>query len=241
MRRTLRVGWTVLSLFVVESVIFALALLPAALFWEWHLRWEPQVRWLRAPVLAIAFVPGYLVFALLLIVISPLACRVCGWRTPRDATMRISDLDWPLLGWARYLAANHAVRVFAGTVLRATPIWTVYLRLDGARVGRRVYVNSLATSDHNLLELGDGTVIGEEVHLSGHTTEDGLVKTAPVRVGRNVTIGLESIIGIGVEIGDGAKVGAQSVVPKYERLEAGGVYVGAPARRLPDASGVVFE
>jgi phenylacetic acid degradation protein len=70
------------------------------------------------------------------------------------------------------------------------------------------------------------------VHVSGHTVEDGLVKTAAVRVGRNVTIGLNSIVDIGVEIGDECQVAALSFVPKHAKLEPGSLYGGVPARRL---------
>ena len=56
-------------------------------------------------------------------------------------------------------------------------------------------------SDYNLIECGDDVVIGGGVHLSGHTVEAGVVKTAPVRLGNKVTIGLGSVVEIGVEIG----------------------------------------
>jgi carbonic anhydrase/acetyltransferase-like protein (isoleucine patch superfamily) len=72
-------------------------------------------------------------------------------------------------------------------------------------------------------------VIGDAVHVSGHTVEAGVVKTARVRLGRNVTIGLCSVIEIGVEIGADAQVGALSFVPKHTTLPGGIVYVGAPA------------
>jgi carbonic anhydrase/acetyltransferase-like protein (isoleucine patch superfamily) len=87
----------------------------------------------------------------------------------------------------------------------------------------------MTTCDYNLLEFGDGVVIGDAVHVSGHTVEAGVVKTARVRLGPNVTIGLCSVIEIGVEIGADAQVGALSFVPKYTRLPGGVVYVGAPA------------
>ena len=57
--------------------------------------------------------------------------------------------------------------------------------------------------DHNLIEHGDDVVIGSDVHLSGHTVEGGIVKTAAVRVGRGVTIGLGSVVDIGVNVGPG--------------------------------------
>ena len=89
----------------------------------------------------------------------------------------------------------------AGLLFRGSPIWTAYLRLNGACIGRRVYVNTLFVSDYNLLEFGDDVVIGAEVHISGHTVEGGMVKTGRVRLGNNVTIGLGSVIEIGVDIG----------------------------------------
>jgi carbonic anhydrase/acetyltransferase-like protein (isoleucine patch superfamily) len=53
-----------------------------------------------------------------------------------------------------------------------------------------------------------------------------------VRIGPRVTIGIGAVVEIGAEIGDGAQVGALSVVPKHARLEPGGIYVGAPVKRL---------
>jgi acetyltransferase-like isoleucine patch superfamily enzyme len=222
----------VLSSFVVESAVFALAVLPAALFWEWHFRRAIAPPWLHVLVLAASFVPAYLLFAVMLMLLSAGSVRLLGWRTPADAELRIAEVEWPLLHWVRYLVSTHLVRVFAGALLRASPLWTLYLRWNGARVGRGVWVNSTSLMDHNLLELGDGVVIGSDVHLSGHTVERGVVKTARVRVGAGATIGVGSVIGIGVEIGAGTQVGALSVVPKHVRLEPGAVYAGVPVRRL---------
>jgi acetyltransferase-like isoleucine patch superfamily enzyme len=134
--------------------------------------------------------------------------------------------------WARYMAATHVVRQLAGPLFRGSPIWTAYLRLNGARIGRRVYVNTLFISDHNLLEFGDDVVIGAEAHISGHTVEGGVLRTAGVRLDRRVTVGLGSVIDIDVDAGPDCQVGALSLVPKHTKLEAGAVYAGIPARRI---------
>jgi non-ribosomal peptide synthetase-like protein len=164
--------------------------------------------------------------------LSALAMRALGWRSPAAAELRIADMTWPLLVWGRYLVAAYLVRIVAGALLRATPLWAMYLRLNGARVGRGVFINSLQVSDHNLLELGDGVVIGSDAHVSGHTVEGGVVKTGAIRLGRKVTIGVGSVIGIDVEIGPGTLVGALSLVPKHRRLDAGAMYAGVPAKRV---------
>jgi acetyltransferase-like isoleucine patch superfamily enzyme len=121
-------------------------------------------------------------------------------------------------------------------MFRGSPIWTTYLRLNGARIGQRVYVNTLFISDHNLLELGENVVIGSEVHISGHTVEAGVVKTAGVRLERNVTIGLGTVVDIDVVVGARCQVGALSFVPKHTTLEAGAVYAGVPVRRIDQRS-----
>jgi acetyltransferase-like isoleucine patch superfamily enzyme len=130
------------------------------------------------------------------------------------------------------MVAIRVVRVLAGPLFCGSPIWTAYLRLNGARIGRHVFVNTLFISDHNLLEFGDDVVIGGEVHLSGHTVERGVVKTARVRLGHDVTVGLGSIIDIGVDVGPHSQIGAMSFVPKHTKLPAGFLYAGVPVKRL---------
>lgn len=231
----LRVAWTLGTSFIVECLVFGLAVVPAAAFWTPFFTRSYPSSVVRTAVVAMMFVPTYVIFAFFLMVLSALAMRVLGWRTPPDAHLVIERLEWPLLNWVRYIISIHLVRLFAGSLLRATPLWTFYLRLNGARLGRGVYVNSLAVSDHNLLEFDDHVVIGDGVHLSGHTVERAVVKTARVRLGRGVTIGIGSVVGIGVEAGPGAQVGALSLVPKFSRLEAGATYVGAPVRKVEKA------
>src|SRR5512136_602098 len=127
--------------------------------------------------------------------------------------------------------SSDVVRLLVGAVLKATPVWSFYLRMNGAKLGRGVYVNSLHITDHNLLEFGDYVVIGDGVHLSGHTVERAVIKTGRVRLGHGVMVGLDSIVGIGVEAGPLCQIGALSLVPKYAKLEAGATYVGRPVSR----------
>lgn len=163
-----RVTWALLSVFLVECLVFGLAMLPGALLWEFFaLRTYPFVL-VRIVVLSMAFVPAYGLFAFSLMVLSALSTRWLGWRTPVNVDMPIKALEWPLLCWVRYRVSVHVVRLFAGSVFRATPLWTFYLRLNGARLGRGVYVNSLAVNDHDLLEFGDRVVIGDGAFVGAH-------------------------------------------------------------------------
>ncbi|MBI3047782.1 MAG: hypothetical protein HYY76_05680 [Acidobacteria bacterium] len=224
--------WTLTSVALMVIVVFALSATPALLLLRaiWELPYTHEGARLLA--VSAAALPAYLVFAFALMVLSAFATRLVGWRTPADVTLRIADLDPPLLAWVRSMVVFHVVRILAGSMFRASPMWSFYLRLNGARLGRRVFVNSLAVTDHNLLEFGDDVIIGDGAHVAGHTVEDGFLKTARVRLGRGVTIGVGSVVGIGVEAGPGCRVGALSVVPKFTSLDADATYVGAPVRKL---------
>ncbi len=225
-----RIVWALFSAFVVESLVFGFAVLPAAWLWDWHTQWKLPHQWMDTILVSMAFIPAYLLFAFALMVFSALSTRITGWRAHPNAEMRLSEPDWPLLDWVRYSISIHLVRIFAGLVFKASPLWTFYMRLNGARMGRRVFVNSLWVTDHNLLEFGDDVVIGSEVHLSGHTVERGVLKTAPVRLGDRVTVGVSAIVSIGVEAASGCQIGALSFVPKFSRLEANCSYAGIPVR-----------
>ena len=235
--QTGRVAWTVVSIFLVESLVFGLSVLPAFYFWTWTLTWAiPDLPFLRPAIVATTLVPAYLFFAISLVALSAVSTRMCGWRTAPNGVWKLRDLEWPLLDWSRYMISTHVVRVLVGTFFRASPLWTWYLRWNGARIGRGVHINSLSISDHNMLEFGDGVVIGENVHLSGHTVEGGMVKTGPVRLARFVTVGLGSMVGINVEAGEKCQIGALSVVLKGSKLEGASIYAGVPARKIEKGS-----
>ena len=234
-RQAARVAWTIASGLVFESTVFGLAVLPAFVAWQWAFTrlpsWWPA--WFSPAVVAMSVVPAYVVFAVTFAALSAFGTRLLGWRTPPPGDWRLQDYEWPVLHWSRAMMATHAVRVFVGTFFRSTILWVWYFRWNGAAVGHGVYVNSLFISDHNMLTFGDHVVIGDGVHLSGHTVEGGRLKTGRVCLGQGVTVGLGSVIGIDVVVGEGCQIGALSVVPKHSALDSHAVYVGAPAVRRP--------
>lgn len=215
-----------------QIIVCGLSALPVVVLW-WQLvgllSSSPQ---LQIVVLSCALIPSYIIFALVLLVISPLALRLLRWHTPAETETRIAEVNWPLLHFARYAAANHVARLLAGTFFRGSPIWTFHMRLAGARLGRRVYVNSLELNDYNLLEFEDDVVIGADAHISGHTVEAGIVKTGRVHLGRNTTVGVGTIVEIGVTTGPNCEIGALSFVPKHMQLEADAIYAGIPVKRI---------
>lgn len=233
----LRVVWAGTSLVLVESVLFGVSVLPAALGWLWLFQLDLTPHWLDLFILATTFLPAYALFAIVLVVLSALVTRLLRWRTPPDAELPLAGLGWPLLAWARYNVSIYVCGSLAGPILRNTPLWNMYMRLNGARLGRRVWINSLKLSDHNLLDFGDDVVIGADAHVSGHMVERGHVITAPVKLGDGVVVGLGAHVAVGVTAGPRCQIGSLSMVPKYTRLEAGATYAGTPVQMLSGDEG----
>ncbi|MEI6669042.1 MAG: DapH/DapD/GlmU-related protein [Acidobacteriota bacterium] len=134
--------------------------------------------------------------------------------------------------WASYNALILMVRYTSMDFIRVTPFLTLFHRMMGMRIGRRVQINTTIVGDANLIEIGDDTVIGGDVTLVAHAAEHGRLVIAPVKIGSRVTVGLLSVVFPGVTIGDGATIGAHAVLTKGTSVGAGEVWGGVPARRI---------
>lgn len=105
------------------------------------------------------------------------------------------------------------------------------------QVGDRAQIGMNSRIDRDVT-IGDDVVMGPDVVImsSSHAFEDpttainrqGADVRRPVRIGRDVWIGTRVVILPGVEIGDGAVIGAGSIVTK--NIPPYSVAVGNPAR-----------
>ena len=102
------------------------------------------------------------------------------------------------------------------------------------KIGKNVFINACCRfQDQGGIEIGDGSLIGHNTTIATLNHDFNPDKRAnlhpsPVKIGKNVWIGSDSTILPGVEIGDGAIIGAGSVVTK--NVPANSIAVGSPAR-----------
>jgi non-ribosomal peptide synthetase-like protein len=121
---------------------------------------------------------------------------------------------------------------YARPVLEAvegTPLIAPYLRLMGARIGHRVVFGaSLAQLvDPDMLTIEDDATVSCNLQL--HSFEDRVLKLGPSRFGARSTVASGSLVLYGADLGDGVRVGEQSVVMKHEHLLPGHRYEGVPS------------
>jgi acetyltransferase-like isoleucine patch superfamily enzyme len=102
------------------------------------------------------------------------------------------------------------------------------------KIGKNVFINACCRfQDQGGIEIGDGSLIGHNTTIATLNHDFNPDKRAnlhpsPVKIGKNVWIGSDSTILPGVEIGDGAIIGAGSIVTKS--VPANSIAVGSPAR-----------
>jgi len=219
-----------LLLFAEVALVLGLAAWPAAALFQAVEAWLPAGAAWRLPALCVAGAAAYFVFGLALLLVVP-AFR---WLTFATGTPvgRFPFLSLGAWRWASYNALTLLVRFSFINWIRVTPFLPLYHRLMGARIGARVQINTAVMADQNLLTIGDDTVIGGDVTLVAHSAERGRLVTAPVTIGRDVTVGLMAVILPGCTIGDGAIIAAGAVLSKHARVGPGEVWAGVPARRV---------
>ena len=118
--------------------------------------------------------------------------------------------------------------------LQGTPLLPWYLRLLGARIGRRTYIHTTGFLEWDLVEIGDEAVVNEDCVLQTHLFEDRVLKAARLRVGRRCEIGAASVVLYDSVMEDGSRLDALSLLMKGETLPAGTIWAGSPARRASD-------
>lgn len=101
-------------------------------------------------------------------------------------------------------------------------------------LGENIFINACCKfQDQGGITIGDGCLFGHSVTIATLNHEFNPEKRAsimpnPVKIGKNVWIGSNSTILPGVEIGDGAIIGAGSIVTK--NVPKNTIVAGNPAR-----------
>ena len=116
------------------------------------------------------------------------------------------------------------------TFLEGTLLLPMYLRMMGCRIGRRALLGGgfAHVVDPDMLRFGDDVTV--DALFQAHTFEDRVLKVDHVHLRDGCTIGSNSVLLYGADVGPRAVVAPHSVVMKREVLPGGARYEGAPTQ-----------
>jgi len=138
---------------------------------------------------------------------------------------------WSSFVWRDEVAwtfVESLARPWASSTLIATPIMNVFFRAMGARIGSNVWCETWYLDDPDLVTLGDNVVIGRNADLQTHLFHDRLLRLDHVRTAENVTIGANTYVLPGVDIGADAEINAGSLVTRDDHVPARTSWWGNP-------------
>ncbi len=115
-------------------------------------------------------------------------------------------------------------------LLRGTPMLPWALRLLGARIGKKVWLNTTDLTEFDCVSIGDGAELNAWSGPQTHLFEDRVMKIGRVDIGARVTVGARSTILYDTHVADDARLGPLTLVAKGERLPPATAWSGSPAQ-----------
>ncbi|WP_328878214.1 Pls/PosA family non-ribosomal peptide synthetase [Streptomyces sp. NBC_00299] len=136
------------------------------------------------------------------------------------------------VAYVRFWIVKTLVRADPMVLFSGSPLYLLYLRALGAKVGRGAVVlsrNVPVCTD--LFTIGDGTVIRKDSFFSCYRAHAGQIQTGPVTIGRNVLVSEATVLDIDTSLGDGAQLGHASSLHRGQAVPDGEHWHGSPAQR----------
>ncbi|MGW7528465.1 Pls/PosA family non-ribosomal peptide synthetase [Streptomyces sp. NPDC054783] len=114
--------------------------------------------------------------------------------------------------------------------LTGTPLYVLYLRALGARIGKGVTILSHSVPVcTDLLTIGAGTVIRKDSFFLCYRAHAGHIQTGRITLGRDVFVGEKTVLDIDTSMGHGAQLGHASALYRGQAVPDGEHWHGSPA------------
>ncbi len=134
------------------------------------------------------------------------------------------------LPYFRFWLARFFVRSAPANAFAGTPLFNVFLRSLGARIGRNAAVGTaLFPVAADLFSVGDDAVVARTVVANGSSAFRNRLHFDSIRIGKNAYVGEASVLDIGATIEDFGQLGHASALLSGQRVPEGKSCHGSPA------------
>jgi non-ribosomal peptide synthetase-like protein len=142
--------------------------------------------------------------------------------------------EFPVWGltYVRFWTIKALVHANPMILFVGNPLYVLYLRALGARIGKGVTILSPTVPVcTDLLTIGAGTVIRKDSFFPCYRAHAGRIQTGRITLGRDVFIGEKTVLDIDTSMGDGAQLGHTSSLHSGQMVPDGERWHGSPAER----------
>lgn len=144
---------------------------------------------------------------------------------------RWKETEFPVwsLAYVRFWTVKSLLHANPMILFTGSPLYVMYLRALGARIGKGVTILSHSVPVcTDLLTIGEGTVIRKDSYFLGYQAHAGRIRTGRVTLGSEVFVGEKTVLEIGTTMGDGAQLGHSSALYGGASVPAGQRWHGSP-------------
>ncbi|MEW1824607.1 Pls/PosA family non-ribosomal peptide synthetase [Streptomyces sp. NPDC088196] len=146
---------------------------------------------------------------------------------------RWKETEFPVWGLAyvRFWTVKALLHANPMILFAGNPLYVLYLRALGARIGKGVTILSHSVPVcTDLLTIGAGTVIRKDTFFLCYQARAGRIRTGRVTLGSEVYVGEKTVLDIGTVMGDGSQLGHSSALYDGAAVPAGQRVHGSPAQ-----------
>ena len=140
---------------------------------------------------------------------------------------------WSTFVWRNELLLalhEHLANLFIVSMLAGTPFICWFFRLLGAKIGRRVFMETTDITEFDLVTIGDDAALNAECTVQTHLFEDRVMKMSTVEIGAGCNVGCLAVVLYDTKMENGSSLGDLSLLMKGESLPAHTRWEGIPAR-----------
>jgi non-ribosomal peptide synthetase-like protein len=135
------------------------------------------------------------------------------------------------LRYFRFWLVKGMVRSAPLALLTGSPMYNVYLRLLGAKVGRNTVVEStLLPVCTDLVSIGDNTILRRDSSIQTYVAQANYIYTGGISIGNDVFVGEGSLLDIDTVMEDNSQLGHSSSLAAGQRVPRDKHYAGSPAQ-----------
>lgn len=127
---------------------------------------------------------------------------------------------------------NSCQEVLSGSWLLAeatgTPLLNAYLRVLGAKIGRDAYIDTLAITEYDQVDVGESAAVNRDSCIQTHLFQDRVMQIGPSTLGRGSSMGPRTAVLPDTAVGEYTHLGTRSVLLRGESLPDCTRWIGVP-------------